>query len=111
MSLRLPWSSILALLKSLPAIRFALMLGGGMVATVLVGIPLAVIADHAPWPAEAVVAVARIDALKFIALGALAIIAVVMVALAFGKAGKLRINGPGGIGGEIDFDDDEETRP
>lgn len=78
------------LLKSLPMIRFALMLGGGMVATSFVGW-VQFLMGHGRWPATEAVAIARIDALKWLGLGGLAIIALVMVALAFGQLEKASI--------------------
>lgn len=85
-------------LKALPLIRFALMLGGGVTMTSAVAWVTAVIA-HATWP-EAV-ASDRIDALKWIALGALVIVGIVMIALAWGKADRIRLNI---AGNEVDVD-------
>lgn len=98
------------ILKSLPMIRFALMLGGGMVATGLVGW-VQFLVGHGRWPATEATAIARISALQWLGLGALAIIAIVMIALAFGQLGKATV-GVGGVQVDLDFDNPEEgTKP
>ncbi len=89
-------------LKTLPMIRFALMLGGGMVATAFVAWVQGLI-GHGRWPATEAVAIARISALQWLGVGALAIIAIVMVALAFGQLGKATV-GVGGVQVDLDFD-------
>lgn len=97
---------IFNILKSLPMIRFALMLGGGMVATGLVGW-VQFLVGHGSWPATEATAIARISALQWLGLGALAIIAIVMIALAFGQLGKATV-GVGAVQVDLDFDNPEE---
>lgn len=97
---------IFNILKSLPMIRFALMLGGGMVATGLVAW-VQFLVGHGRWPASEATAIARISALQWLGLGALAIIAIVMIALAFGQLGKATV-GVGAVQVDLDFDNPEE---
>lgn len=100
---------VFSLLKSLPMIRFALMLGGGMVATSFVAW-IQWLLGHGRWPATEAVAIARISALQWLGVGGLAIIAVVMVALAFGQLGKATV-GVGGVQVDLDFDNPEPGDP
>lgn len=90
-------------LKALPLIRFALMLGGGAMMTGGAGWITAIIA-YGAWPAS--VAPARIEALAWGLIGCLSIIGIVMVALAWGKADKIRI-GFRGAEAEFDFEDEK----
>ena len=100
---------IFGLLKSLPMIRFALMLGGGMVATGFVGW-IQWLIGHGKWPVTEGVAIARIGALQWLGLGGLAIIAIVMIALAFGQLGKATV-GVGGVQVDLDFDKPDNGAP
>lgn len=93
---------VFEILRSLPMIRFALMLGGGVVATSFVAWVQGLI-GHGRWPASEAVAIARISALQWLGLGGLLIIAIVMVALAFGQLGKATV-GVGGVQVDLDFD-------
>jgi hypothetical protein len=86
------------MLKALPLIRFALMLGGGMVATFFVAWVLWVLA-HGHWPDS--VAPDRIAALSHIALASLLIVALVVVSLAWGQAERVKLNV---AGNEVDLD-------
>jgi hypothetical protein len=96
-------------LKSLPMIRFALMLGGGVVSTGLVAWIFWLI-GHGKWPVTEGVAIARIGALQWLGLGGLLIIAIVMIALAFGQLGKATV-GVGGVQVDLDFDNPESGAP
>lgn len=95
---------IFALLKSLPMIRFALMLGGGAVSTIGVGAVLAWLMGLADFPSAESIWLARIQAAAALGLAMTAIVAVVMVTLAFGRAGRLGVKGPGGLELDLDFD-------
>lgn len=94
------------LLRSLPLIRFALMLGGGMVSTSLVAWILGLI-GHGRWPTTEAVAIARISALQWLGLGGLLIIAVVMIALAFGQLDRARL-GVGQVSVDLDFENPDQ---
>lgn len=96
---------IFRILQHLPMIRFALMLGGGMVATILVAWDQARI-GHGRWPETEATAIARIAALQWLGLGGLAIIAIVMIALAFGQLGKAKV-AVGDVAVDLDFDSPE----
>lgn len=92
------------LLKALPMVRFALSLGGGAVATVAMG--------HIQWwllhgrfPPMESVWLARINGAVSLGLAAAAIIGVVMVALAFGRVGRVAVNA-GAVSVDLDFDGD-----
>lgn len=91
------------LLKSLPAVRFAISLGGGMVMT-LFSVWVTWVLAYDPWPKD--VAEARVKALGFALVVALGLIGIVLVSTAFGKIGKVAVTLPTGGGAEIDFDDD-----
>lgn len=98
---------VLNLLKSLPLIRFALMLGGGVVATLGVGhVQLWLL--HGRFPDAETVWLARIQGAVWLGLAATAIVAIVMVTLAFGRAGKLGVKA---AGVEIDVDFDNPDHP
>ena len=97
-------TQIFAILKSLPMIRFALMLGGGMTATAGVAAVLAWLMGLGGFPGEENVWLARINGAVAIGLAMTAIVAVVMVTLAFGRAGRLGVKAPGGIELDLDFD-------
>jgi len=97
---------VFRILQSLPMIRFALMLGGGIVATGLVAWIQALI-GHGRWPATEATAIARITALQWLGLGGLAIIAIVMIALAFGQLGKAKV-AVGDVAVDLDFDSPED---
>lgn len=92
-------------LKALPLIRFALMLGGGVVATGGATWVLALI-GHGLWPTGEAVALARINALMALGMGSMSVIGLVMVALAFGKISDLSITTPAGsVSMKVDDDD------
>ena len=101
--------TIWRLLKALPMVRFALSLGGGAVATVAMG--------HIQWwllherfpPAESIW-LARINGAVSLGLAAAAIIGVVMVALAFGRVGRVAVNA-GAVSVDLDFDGDGSGGP
>ncbi len=91
-------------LRGLPLIRFALMLGAGMVATAGAAWLIALI-GHGDWPSGEAVALARIESLTWLAVGTLALIGVVLVALAWGQLGKLNVT-VAGAAVELDFDEE-----
>lgn len=96
---------VFSILKSLPMIRFALMLGCGLVATGFV-VWDQLLVGHGKWHATdagVAISLARIDALKWWGLSSHAIIAIVMIALAFGQLGKASV-GFGGAQVDLDFD-------
>jgi hypothetical protein len=99
---------LLALLKSLPMIRFALMLGGGGVATVLTGWIQIWLLHGSKFPNDTAVWLARVQGAVWLGLAAWAVIALVMLALAFGRAGKLRFRAAG-IEADVDFDTSHST--
>lgn len=95
---------LLAALRALPYVRFALMLGGGLVATAAVAWIVGYLMrrlDRA-LPVEVLVVIAQ--GLVWIALAQSAVILIVMIALAWGKVGKISA-GFGGANVEIDLDD------
>ncbi len=95
-------------LRSLPLIRFALMLGGGVVSTVGAAWLIALLGlNTGRWPSGEAVAIARINGLTMLGIGALILIGIVLVALAWGKLDRLNLN-IGGNSVEIDFDDEPE---
>lgn len=95
-------AQILHLLKSLPLIRFALMLGGGVVATIGVGhVQLWLL--HSRFPDAESVWLARIQGAVWLGLAATGIVAIVMITLAFGRAGKVGVKA-GGVELDVDFD-------
>lgn len=93
-------------LTGLPLIRFALMLGGGMVATGGAAWLIGLLAWHKWFQSEAV-DISRIQALAAMGLGCLALIGIVLVALAWGKLDKLNLN-VGGNSVELDFTDGDK---
>lgn len=94
-------------LQSLPLIRFALMLGGGMVASAGGGWMMWLI-GHGRWPSTEAVAIARINALTALGCGCLVIIGVVMIALAFGRVGRVAVTT---AAGSLDLRFDEKDPP
>lgn len=100
-----------ALLKSLPGIRFALMLGGGAVSTAGVASVLIWLQGAGGFPSAEAVWLARINGVVALGLGMTVIVALVMVMLAFGRAGKLSIRGPAGVGADLDFDTKDAPGP
>lgn len=102
-------AQIFALLKALPMVRFALMLGGGIVATIGAGHVQLWLMGGKQFPAAEAVWLARIQGAVWMGLGSLLIVALVMVALTFGPAGKLGIKAPGGL--ELDLDFDKQDAP
>lgn len=100
-------AQLFALLKSLPLIRFALMLGGGGVATAGVASVLVWLQSAGKFPTTEAVWLARIQGVVALGLAMTAIVAVVMVTLAFGRAGRVAVRGPGGLELDLDFDNPE----
>ncbi|WP_292066022.1 hypothetical protein [Brevundimonas sp. UBA7664] len=95
-------------LKALPLVRFALMLGGGLVATIGVAHVQLWLLGHRGFPNLESVWLARVQGAVALGLAATAIIAIVMVTLAFGKAGRVGFKG---AGFEVDVDFDEPDSP
>lgn len=92
-------------LQALPLVRFALMLGGGMMATG--GVTWAyLLLGHGTWPIGEAVALARINAIMLLGMSSMTVIGIVMVALAFGKLTDLNITTPAGsVSLKVDDDD------
>lgn len=82
-------NKILAALKGLPLIRYALMLGGGIMASFAVA-HVQLWTGHGHFPANEAIWLARIDAMKWLGMGALGIVALVMITLAWGKASGIK---------------------
>ncbi|RYG19584.1 MAG: hypothetical protein EON96_02690 [Caulobacteraceae bacterium] len=97
-------AQIFAIARTLPVIRFALMLGGGGVATSGVAMILLWLQWLGGFPATDAVWLARIQGVVAIGLGLTVMMGLVMVMLAFGRVGKLSIRGPGGMSADLDFD-------
>lgn len=102
--MKLP-DAILNALRDLPLIRFALMLGGGMVSTAGAAW-LIILIGHGKWFNSEATAVARINGLTMLGIGCLVLIGIVLVALAWGKLDKLNLN-VGGNSVELDFEDEK----
>jgi len=96
--------TIINALRGLPLIRFALMLGGGMVATAGAAW-LIILIGHGKWFNSEATAVARINGLTMLGIGCLVLIGIVLVALAWGKLDKLSFN-VAGNSVDLDFEDD-----
>ncbi len=103
-------AQIFALLKSLPMIRFALMLGGGGVATIGVASVLIWLQGGGKFPAAEAIWLARINGAVALGLAMTAIVAIVMVTLAFGRAGRPGVKGPGGLELDLDFDNPDPPK-
>ena len=95
---------VLAFLRGLAVYRFALMLGCGIVGTVMAAWLVCIIA-YAVWPEAA--AIPRVEALGAALLAVIALIALVLCGVAFGKLDKLSVKA-GLVEAELDFDDDEK---
>ena len=106
--MKLTHVQVFGFLKALPLIRFALMLGGGLVATLGAAHVQLWLLGHRGFPNIESVWLARIQGAVVLGLAASGIIALVMVTLAFGKAGRLGVKG-GGF--EVDVDFDEHDSP
>ncbi len=101
--------AIWRLLKALPLVRFALMLGGGGVATLaLAHVQLWLL--HAVFPPAESIWLARINGAVSLGLASAAVIGVVMVALAFGRVGRVAVNA-GAVSVDLDFDDSDAPEP
>jgi hypothetical protein len=85
-------------------IRFALMLGGGVISTAGASWIIWLL-GYARWPSGADVAIARINGLAMLGGGAMVLCGIVLVALAWGKLDKLNVS-VGGNAVELDFDGD-----
>lgn len=96
-------AQLFGILKSLPMIRFALMLGGGGVATAGVASVLLWLMGGGKFPTAESVWLARVNGAVAIGLAMTAIVAIVMVTLAFGRAGRLGVKA-GGVELDLDFD-------
>jgi hypothetical protein len=97
---------IVAALKALPLIRFALMLGGGVMASIAAGMVQAWLA-YGQFPDSEAVWLARIHGVTWMGLAATAIVAVVMVTLAWGKASGVKLT-KGDATAELSFEDDDK---
>ena len=104
--MKLP-DAVLSALRGLPLIRFALMLGGGMVATAGAAW-LIILIGHGRWFNSEATAVARINGLTMLGIGCLVLIGIVLVALAWGRLDKLSFNV---AGNSVDLDFEDEKPP
>lgn len=91
---------LLTFLRGLPLIRFALMLGGGMVATAFQAGAILLL-----WLATG--PDTKINGFVYIGLANCAVTAIVIVALAFGRLDKLNLT-VGGTTVELDFEGKDE---
>lgn len=96
--------AVFRLLKGLPLVRFALMLGGGMVAT-SGGVWLIAVLAHGRWLRTEAADIARINVLGMLGIGCLVLIGIVLVALAWGQLDKVKVS-VGGNEVEADFGED-----
>ena len=99
-------NKLVSALKALPLIRFALMLGGGVAATISAGF----ITSWLTWsrfPDVESVWLARIQAVAAMGLASMGLAAVVMITLAWGKVGKVTAT-VGGNTVDLDFEDGPE---
>lgn len=99
------------ILRSLPMIRFALSLGGGVMASCGVAFVLLRNNPPLPYPRTLPVEVA-VEALRgktLIGLALCAIVAIVMVALAWGRVGKIT-GSFNGASLDIDLDGKDDAR-
>lgn len=101
------WAWILAALKGLPLIRYALMLGGGVVASLGVANAFFWLGYHNKFPDAEAVWLARIQGVVWLGLAFCAIIFVVMITLAWGKVNGVSAS-VGAASFNLDFDDDDE---
>ncbi len=99
------------ILRALPMIRFALSLGGGAVASIGVAAVLLQTTPPVPYPRSlpVEVAVAAIQGKTAIALALCGIIAIVMIALAWGRVGKIT-GSFNGASLDIDLDGKDDAR-
>ena len=97
--------AVINALRGLPLIRFALMLGGGVMATTGAGW-LIVLIGYGKWFNSEATAVARINGLTMLGIGCLVLIGIVLVALAWGRLDKLSFN-VGGNSVDLDFEDEK----
>lgn len=99
-------AQIFAVLKAMPLVRFALMLGGGVVAAIA-GANVQLWILYAEFPDLETIWLARIKGAVFFGLSSWAIVAIVMVMLAFGRAGKLGVK-VAGVEVDVDFDNPDQ---
>lgn len=99
-------NKVIAALKALPLIRFALMLGGGLAATISAGLITAWL-THSTFPDAESVWLARVQAVAAMGLASMGLAAVVMITLAWGKVGKVTAT-VGGNSVDLDFEDGPE---
>lgn len=98
--------SLIAALRALPLIRFALMLGGGFIASLAVLHVQLWLAYETTFPHAEAIWLARIQGMTWLGVGSLSVIMVVMITLAWGKVGRVSGSFAGGTF-EAEIDDDE----
>ena len=101
---------LISALKGLPLIRFALMLGGGFIASLAVMHVQVWLAYESTFPHTDAIWLARIQGMTWLGMGAISVIVIVMITLAWGKVGRLS----GTFGAttiEASFDDEPEEQP
>lgn len=87
-----------------PGFRFLLMLGGGMVASLAVLHVQWWLAHMGSFPASDAVWLARIDGMKWLGMGAMLVIGLVMITLAWGRASGVKLSN-GVMSAEVEFDE------
>jgi hypothetical protein len=99
--------ALISALKGLPLIRFALMLGGGFIASLAVMHVQVWLAYESTFPHSDAIWLARIQGMTWLGMGSISVIIIVMITLAWGKVG--RVSGTfGATTIEASFDDDDE---
>jgi len=88
--------AFIAALQGLPLIRFALMLGGGIMANAGAAWVFFTVARDHHWMRTEAVDIARLNSATALGLGCLTVVVVVMVALAFGKVSSVHVTTPAG---------------
>lgn len=91
-----------------PGFRFLLMLGGGVVASLAVGHVQWWLAHMGSFPASEAVWLARIDGMKWLGMGAMLVIGLVMITLAWGRASGVKVSN-GTLSAEVEFDEQPTT--
>ncbi|WP_297803377.1 hypothetical protein [uncultured Brevundimonas sp.] len=92
-------------LKAIPLVRFVLMLGGGIMATLFVAVAAAWL-TYGRFPDLEAVWLARITAVAQMGLAAWAVVVVVMITLAWGKVSGIKLS-KGDMSAELDLDDSD----
>lgn len=106
MTVRQLWRVLFGVLRSLPLIRIGLALGGAIMAS-LSQLHNQLWILHGRFPDDPAIWLARLQGSQTISLINGVVVVVVLVALAFGRAGKLGVKA-GGVEVELDFDNSDQ---